>query len=125
MFYSTALGRAIVAHLKPELATALVERATLRSRTAKTVASRGALRKVLEDARVGGVAFDLEENDDGVVCIGTPLFLDGRVVAAISVSVPSTRYTSALGEEIRQSLTALDRQFRTMRGSPLRHAPST
>ena len=108
-----------------ELATALVERATLRSRTAKTVASRGALRKVLEDARVGGVAFDLEENDDGVVCIGTPLFLDGRVVAAISVSVPSTRYTSALGEEIRQSLTALDRQFRTMRGSPLRHAPST
>ncbi|HQZ12379.1 MAG TPA: IclR family transcriptional regulator [Devosia sp.] len=125
MFYSTALGRAIVAHLKPEVTQALVERANLRSRTVKTIASKAALTRILDDVRTRGVSFDLEENDDGVVCIGTPLFLDGRVIAAISVSVPSSRYTAALGEEIQQSLTALDRQFRTMRGTPLRHGAST
>lgn len=125
MFYSTALGRAIVAHLKPDLAAGLIDRTNLRSRTAKTVATRADLRRVLGEVQAQGVSFDLEENDDGVVCIGTPIFLDGRVVAAISVSVPSTRYTTALGEEIRQSLTALDRRFRTTRGSPLRHDAST
>ena len=118
MFYSTALGRAIVAHLRPEVAGALIERASLRSLTPRTVSSKARLTAILGDVRDKGVAFDLEENDDGVVCIGAPLFLDGRVFAAVSISIPSSRYTDALGEEIRQSLMALDRQFRTARGVP-------
>ena len=117
MYYSTALGRAIVGHLRPEVTAAMIERTNLRARTSHTVGSRDQLAAILEATRAAGVAFDKEENDDGVVCIGVPLFLDGRVIAALSVSVPSTRYTDALGEELRQAMTGLDRQFRTMRGA--------
>jgi DNA-binding IclR family transcriptional regulator len=120
MFYSTALGRAIVAPLKPELRGALLQRASLKSRTPRTVTRKADLGAILDEVRAAGVAFDVEENDDGVVCIGAPLFLDNRVIAAISVSIPSSRYTEALGEEVHQSLSALDRNFRTTRGAPLK-----
>lgn len=122
MFYSTALGRAIVAWLNPQHRQALVQRTNLRSRTSRTVMTKAALTAILDKVRAEGVAFDLEENDEGVVCIGVPMFLDGRVVASISVSIPLSRYTPALGEEIAESLKAADFNFRTNRAAPIHTA---
>ena len=122
MFYSTALGRAIVAQLSPTHRDALVQRDNLKSRTSRTVMTKADLNAILDEVRENGVAFDLEENDDGVVCIGVPMYLDGRVVASISVSIPSNRYTAALGEEVAQSLKAVDFSFKTNRGTSQRLA---
>lgn len=116
MFYSTALGRAIVAHANPALRDSLVQRANLKSRTSRTVMSKADLVGILDRVRETGIAFDLEENDDGVVCIGVPMYLDGRAVASVSVSIPSIRYTPALGEEVAQALKSADFSFKTNRG---------
>ena len=117
LFYSTALGRAIVAFLQPAQREALVRSTTLRSRTARTVMSRPELEAILDETHRTGTALDVEENDDGVVCIGAPLFVDDRVVASISVSIPSSRFTPALGEEVRQAFRELDLRFRTNRAA--------
>lgn len=118
-FYCTALGRAIVAFLSPAQREALVKHTTLKSRTAQTVMSREKLEAILDDTARTGAAFDIEENDDGVVCIGAPVFLDDRAIASISVSIPSSRFTPALGEEVQQAFRDLDLRFRTNRPSPL------
>lgn len=110
-FHSTALGRAIVAFLPEDQRTALITRSTLESRTERTTISPDALSEVLAQVRENGVAVEFEENDDGVVCIGSPVFVDDQVVASISLSVPSNRYTPALGEEIGQALRELDLKF--------------
>jgi len=124
MFYSTALGRAIAAHVGPALRDSLVRRANLKSRTSRTVMTKADLIAILDKVLETGVAFDLEENDDGVVCIGVPMHLDGRAVASISVSIPSTRYTPALGEEVAQALKAADFSFKTNRGAASQTAMS-
>lgn len=117
LFYCTALGRAIVAFLNPAQREALVRHTTLKSRTPHTVMSREKLEAILDETRRTGTAFDIEENDDGVVCIGAPVFLDDRVLASISVSIPSSRFTPALGEEVRQAFKELDLRFRTNRAA--------
>lgn len=118
MFYSTALGRAIVSQLTESHRDALIKRTSLKSRTTKTLAGKEKLREALERARATGIAVDLEENDDGVVCIGAPLFVNDRVTGAISLSIPASRYTVALGEEIQERLRKLDRRFTTNRSAP-------
>ena len=118
LFYSTALGRAIVSQLSESHRDALIRRTSLKSRTTKTLAGKEKLREALERARETGIAIDIEENDDGVVCIGAPLFIDGRVTGAISLSIPASRYTVALGEEIAERMRRLDRRFATNRSAP-------
>ncbi|WP_192808349.1 IclR family transcriptional regulator [Oceanicola granulosus] len=111
MFHSTALGRAIVAHLPEEQRDALVTRGALESRTARTTISPDALRAVLAGVRDDGVAREVEENDDGVACIGAPVFLDGRVAASVSLSIPTNRYSAELGDEVAAALRELDLRF--------------
>lgn len=115
LYYCTALGRAIVAHLDPAQRETLLRQTTLKSRTAHTVMSREQLEAILDETARTGTALDLEENDDGVVCIGAPVFVDDTVVASISVSIPSSRFTPALGEEVRQAFRDLDLRFRAAR----------
>lgn len=117
LYYSTALGRAIVAHMSPASRAAVVAQTALRSRTARTVMSRAELDAILDEARARGTALDHEENDEGVVCIGTPVFLDDRVVAAVSVSIPAIRHSAALEAEVAQAMAELDFRFQTQRQS--------
>ncbi|WP_323014738.1 IclR family transcriptional regulator [Devosia sp.] len=112
-FYSTSLGRAIASALEPAQREILIERTQLRSRTSSTVCDKAQLARILEEARARGLAIDLEENDDGVVCFGVPLFLNGQVAAAISVSIPTIRYSDALGQDLATTLTGLDLHFNT------------
>lgn len=113
MFYSTALGRAIAAHLTAPLRDTLLDRTNLKSRTASTVENKAQLEAILDKVQADGVSFDLEENDAGVVCVGAPLFVNKRVVASVSLSIPSSRYTAALGEEVAEEMRRLDMNFTT------------
>ncbi|NDV00269.1 IclR family transcriptional regulator [Pseudoroseicyclus tamaricis] len=110
-YYSTALGRAIAAHLEPPQREALIGHTDLRSRTAHTIKDKAELGRILDAVQEKGVAVDLEENDDGVVCLGVPIFLGGRVAASISVSVPTNRYSAPLGEALTARLQGLALDF--------------
>lgn len=110
-FYSTSLGRAIAAAMEPSQRGILVESTRLEARTASTVRDKAQLNRILDEVKLCGLAIEVEENDDGVVCLGVPLFLNGQVAAAISVSIPAIRYSEALGEDLAAVLTGLDLHF--------------
>lgn len=102
-YYSTALGRAMVAHLPENERLALIARTEVEPRTPFTVKDRAGLAALIEEARARGLAVDEQENDVGVICLGIP-FPDANEVAAISVSVPASRMTPALRRHLEEAL---------------------
>ena len=108
MFHTTALGRAIVAHLPAEPQARLVAKvcATLPSRVRKS--AREKLGAELAATRARGYALEEEETVAGVACVATPLTGLGEPLAAVSVSVPVHRFPASQ----RAALVAAVRQFR-------------
>ncbi len=105
-FYSTALGRAIVAHLSPEQRNLLLRSVKPEKRTAVTVTCVDELRRILEEVAEQGIAVEKDQTDLGVTCIGAPIF-DGRIpVAAISLSIPSARCNEAYEKELIAAVRA-------------------
>lgn len=85
---STALGKALLAHL-PEEVWVRYFLPGLR-RTSKTLGDLEAFREELRRTRARGYALDLEENEVGVRCVAAPIWDgQGQVVAAVSVSTAS------------------------------------
>ncbi|BCB88683.1 IclR family transcriptional regulator [Phytohabitans suffuscus] len=87
---TTAIGRAILAY-SPEhiLAEAIRASGTLGG---PEVAEED-LEALLAAVRQDGYASDLQENEPGICCVGAPVFdHGGRVIAGLSVSMPSTRF---------------------------------
>lgn len=91
-FHTTALGRAIVAHLPAEQQSRLVVKAcaTYPSRVRK--ATRLRLEQELAATRARGCALEEEETVAGVACVAVPLNGLGEPLAAVSVSVPVHRF---------------------------------
>lgn len=90
-FYSTSLGRAITSELSDAAWDALIARTRLVARTSETVIDQKQLRKIHQRAQQDGYAVEQDQNDVGVTCIGAPVYEDGEIVAAISLSVPTAR----------------------------------
>jgi DNA-binding IclR family transcriptional regulator len=103
-FFTTALGRSIVAYLPADETDALTSRVTYKKRTPNTISSERELKKELLLTRKRGWAFDNEENDLGVVCIGVPILREGRPIAGISLSIPKSRLSPSLKRAITRSL---------------------
>ena len=76
--------------------------AELPARTPRTLTHPAAIRHEIAAVRERGYAFDHEEGNAGVSCIGAPIFGPlGEIVAALSVTGPTTvvrpdRLTSAV-----------------------------
>ena len=111
--HSTSLGKALLAFLPDDEVEVILEKNPMVKMTSKTITQRKHLIEHLASVREQGVAFDLEENVEGVTCVASPIFDQrGRVVAAISVSGPSTRMEAkilALREAIQGAGTKISR----------------
>jgi DNA-binding IclR family transcriptional regulator len=103
--HCTALGRSILAHMGKDRQEYFL-RGPLSKQTPFTIVDPKDLRKIFEDAKSRGYAFEENESDVGVACFGAPVFDRGEAVAAISVSVPTARVDNAL----RRKLTSAVRQ---------------
>ncbi len=103
-FFTTALGRSIVAYLPAEEVDALTARVVFKKRTPNTISSAKELKRELVLTRKRGWGLDNEENDLGVVCIGAPILREGRPIAGISVSIPKSRLTAKLKKAIVKSV---------------------
>ncbi len=90
--YATAMGKAQLSLMDEKEVEALYEGKKFEPFTKHTVKSVSELKKQLSDAREKGYALDIEEYEEGVCCIGSPI-LDfmGNVIAGISVSAPRER----------------------------------
>lgn len=88
--HSTAIGKAILAHLAPDERAAMIRRLDLVRLTSHTITDREQLEAELANIRREGYAVDEEENEEGIRCVGAPVFArGGRVIGALSVSAPA------------------------------------
>jgi IclR family transcriptional regulator, pca regulon regulatory protein len=90
--YATSLGRVLMAMQSDARMEALLRLARFEPLTDKTVTSRAALRKILEQVRAQGYASIQDELDYGIVSVAVPVRSDdGTVIAAINCSTATTR----------------------------------
>ena len=90
--YCTGLGKALLAYQDVEEVNAYFERNGFRCFTDTTIQSVEELTQQLEQIRQRGYSFDLGEHEQEVRCIAAPIFdINGRAIAAISISGPSSR----------------------------------
>jgi IclR family transcriptional regulator, KDG regulon repressor len=87
--HSTAIGKALMAHLERAEIDRIISAKPLARFTSNTITDPEALRQELEKVRRQGYAEDNEETEEGLYCAGAPLFnFSGKPVASISVAVP-------------------------------------
>jgi DNA-binding IclR family transcriptional regulator len=90
-FASTALGRAIAAHLPDDHVAYLLKTTPLEKRTPHTIVAVASLKKLFAEANQEGYAIEENETDLGVMCIGAAVFDAQGVAGAISISAPVAR----------------------------------
>ncbi len=90
--HARASGKLFLAHLDDDVRDAYLSARPLRRLTARTITTRRRFLAALEHTRALGYALDEEEFQDGVSCISVPVFEEGVIVAAYSLSVPTQRY---------------------------------
>lgn len=120
--HSTALGKAMLACLSPTELTAFINLYGLPALTEYTLTDPRCLLEELEKTRQLGYAVDNEENEMGGRCTAGPIFdQTGRVIAAVSISLPTARlpladfpkYGSRIRETARAISSSLGYQYRS------------
>ncbi|MDR1216959.1 MAG: IclR family transcriptional regulator [Oscillospiraceae bacterium] len=103
--YCAANGKAILAFLDEEKKLELIDRLEFHPFTANTITDMDRLLAELEAIRVEGIAYDLEEYEDGVICVAIPLLsATGNPIGAISISGPQMRMDEVTRAEYAQHL---------------------
>lgn len=91
--HNTALGKAIVATLNPQLAVLCLERRGTPRTAPNTITRIDDLEAEFARIRFRGYSLDLEESTAGACCVGASIpDAAGVPVAAISVSMPAARF---------------------------------
>lgn len=88
----TALGKAILAELPEEYVRAIVDRYGLPAATENTIDTPDLLFEELGAIREQGFALEDEERRTGIRSIAIPLYVEDRVVGAVSLSGPKERF---------------------------------
>ncbi|MDQ2054489.1 IclR family transcriptional regulator [Halobellus sp. H-GB7] len=107
--HATAVGKAYLAYLDDERRDELLTQLDLEELTESTYSDREALEAELDSINEQGYAFNDEERFVGMRAVGAPVLgPDGQVLAAISVSGPTTRmkgerYRSEIPEMVMQA----------------------
>lgn len=89
--HSTALGKAIAAHLPDARVREILRKSGMPRSTANTITTIDGFRKELANVRANGYAVDDAENELDGRCVAVPL-QGTRLPAAISLSAPAARF---------------------------------
>ncbi|ASV69447.1 IclR family transcriptional regulator [Cytobacillus sp. FSL W7-1323] len=99
--HCTSVGKAILAHQPVQVVKDIIQRKGLKPHTEHTITDEMALLENLKMIKTKGFALDLEENENGIVCIAVPIFdYQNNVCAAISVSGPLIRMSQERLQEL-------------------------
>jgi DNA-binding IclR family transcriptional regulator len=106
----TAVGKLFLAEDGPDKCSEYARRTGLPRYTDNTYTDPDGLAKELEKIRRQGYAFDNEEAEKGVSCIGAGIYNDdGRLVAGLSVSAPADRLNKAWTAQVTQTAEKISR----------------
>jgi len=103
--HCTAVGKMLLSGLGTDALDARYPRGhTLSAMTPRSITSPARLRSHLAEVHAEGVAYDDCESNEAVRCVSAPVYdHSGRMAAAMSISVPTIRWT----DERRSEWTAL------------------
>lgn len=91
--YCTGIGKAMLAFMPSDTLDRVLS-GKLHPFTENTIVSRDELVKELDITKKKGYSIDHMEHEYGIKCVGMPILRgDGRVIAGISLSGPSLRFT--------------------------------
>jgi len=123
--HCTAVGKSIAAHISPnELEEALVCHG-MPAMTPVTITTRSRLQEELDRVRSEGIAVDNEENIQGIICVGGPIFAsDGKPLAALSISGPAVRMAQNVAT-IKVALRESVQKISLLLGYPIIPTPSS
>lgn len=117
--YCTAIGKVLLAFAKEEEREAALKGVRQLAFTPNTLTTRSALQAELERVRDQGFALDDEEHEEGIHCIGAPVFdHTGAIVATVSVSWPSFRYQRSEEGELVGKVKAAAARLSALLGFP-------
>jgi IclR family KDG regulon transcriptional repressor len=101
--HCTGVGKLFLANMRDEELEAFLGNQKLTPSTSNTITTVDKLGKELLRIRQQGYAVDNEEKEDGITCVAAAVKnWDGKLVAGISVSGPSTRLTRERLKELAQ-----------------------
>jgi len=115
--YCTGMGKALRALLPNEELRDILAKVGLRSFTPRTVTSLSKLEEEVEQVRRQGYSVDWEENEEGVHCIGAPVWDSGSERVAISVSGPASRFSKNRIPELAPLVVETARAISAARGN--------
>jgi DNA-binding IclR family transcriptional regulator len=105
--HCSAVGKILLAHRRPEEVTRILDNTIMRRLTATTITDRAVLLEELDAVRGAGIAYDRGEAIPEVHCVAAPIRdAMGVVIAAVSMSVPETRFVRSRPEFSRAIKTA-------------------
>jgi DNA-binding IclR family transcriptional regulator len=103
--YCTSIGKAILAFLPEKEQEEILTTIEFKRYTKNTITDKKNLKKELESIRRQGFALDNEEHDEGIMCVGAPIFNNKEeVVASISISGPKIRMKEQKLEKYKKLL---------------------
>ena len=115
--YCTAIGKVLLAISGASERQAALEGLRLVAFTPKTITTRAGLDAELKKIRTQGFGRDAEEHEEGIACLGAPIFdCDGAIVAALSVSWPLFRYQVGKESDKAASVVAAARRVSAVLG---------
>jgi DNA-binding IclR family transcriptional regulator len=104
--YASAMGKVLLAFLPEQQLQRLLEETELSALTPSTITDKVQLRRELDKIRAQGFAFDDEEAFPGIRCIAAPIHEPrGRVVAAVSATVPAQRLPTERSPELIEAIS--------------------
>ncbi|KIN66238.1 HTH-type transcriptional regulator, IclR family [Sulfitobacter noctilucicola] len=127
--YCTGVGKAMLAYLPPAAQQQALAKQSYHIFTDQTLASPEAVVEELSNIVARGHAYDREEHEPGIICIGVPILSGGGVVLgglSITGATPQMTYDKldALVPDLQRAATAIAIDVETWR-SPTHLARST
>ena len=115
---STGLGKAMLAFMPDGVAERILADGIVR-RTTATLTTPEELRRDLGRTRVRGYSIDLEENEEGIACVGAPVFNhDSLLIASVSIAGPAFRFGDHRIDELGRLVEKAAHRISRRMGAP-------
>jgi len=114
--HCTALGKIILASLRPDQLQRFLERVDMKPSTGKSITSVAALLREIAEIRRTGIAFDDGEFNPEVRCIAVPVMdFTGQIIGAVGISGPVWRMSNQAiqthAKTVRMAANRLSAEF--------------
>jgi len=114
--HATAMGKCLLAYLSEEEVDEVIRTHGLPRLTRNTITTGTELLSVLAMVKRDGFAINVEENADGVMCVGAPIWgPEVRPMAALSISSPLVRMQGVI-DSMKNEALRVARQLSLMLG---------